>query len=112
MKFTEELFKILMENAKLQTGNDTDCIGYRSDYGNTSISWYCDRINGFDATVEDFGISIGRGWVDYEPTQHQINQMEMKAFDHAMIIFGSEKGKHTTTVRSYEKPYEEYDNQI
>jgi len=29
-----------------------------------------------------------------------------------MIIFGSEKGKHTTTVRSYEKPYEEYDNQI
>ena len=112
MKFTEELFKILIENAKLQTGNDTDSIGYCSDYGNTSISWHCDRINGFDATVLHFGITVGSNWVQYEPTQHQINQMEMKCFDHAMIIFGSENGKHTTTVRSYEKPYEEYDNQF
>jgi len=68
----KSIFENLLKNAECQTGQDTEVIGFVSEYRNNSMSFYSDED---DTIVEDYGRVFRGKWMQLEPTKEQKEQM-------------------------------------
>ena len=73
-----DVFKGLMENLKCETGNDRDAIGFSSKFKGYEISFYGELEDNYELNVEDFGKMVSGKWLEIEPTDVQIEIMEIK----------------------------------
>lgn len=72
----ESTFKGLIDNLKLQTGNDLDAVGFSSRFGLFEMSFYAEIEDDYILRVDDFGMNLEvGGWLVMEPTQGQIEVM-------------------------------------
>jgi len=76
MKIHDSTFKALIKSAILQTADDLEDVGFKSDLGTTAISFFGNIDNNYQVEVEDFGRMKGGKWLQYEPTAGQITAMQ------------------------------------
>lgn len=119
---TQSTFNALIKDAELQTGNDLDCVGFKSDVGCFHMMITGREENGFvlERNRMDFAFGKMRGgkWVDCQPTGQQQTAMqnliydkvdeieESKVIEHAQYLKDiNEERKYGTPGAIYSKNY-------
>lgn len=99
-------FKGLIDNLKLQTGNDLDAVGFRSRFGPFEMSFYAEIEDGYMLRVDDFGMNLeGGGWLAMEPTQWQIEIMHKEILSKVEEIERSKVVEYQENYGLYGKYY-------
>ena len=102
----ESTFKGLIDNLKLQTGNDLDAVGFSSRFGPFEMSFYAEIEDGYMLRVDDFGMNLeGGGWLVMEPTQEQIESMHKEILSKVEEIERSKVVEYQENYGLYGKYY-------
>ena len=75
-EITAKIFDALIKCAKVETGNDIGTVGMGATFINYSIGFYASSDDNYKVIVEDFGMMKKGDWIQLEPTENQLAEMQ------------------------------------
>lgn len=75
-QITDSIFKGLIKDLRLDTGNGLDIVGFTSNRRPFELSFYGEMEDNYRLSIEHFGMNLNGNWEEIEPTESQIEVMQ------------------------------------
>jgi hypothetical protein len=104
------IFDKLKDKIELDTDNDKELIGCSAKHNKYEISFFAEESNNYILVVENFGRMFRGNWVEDEPTEEQLEEMQkiinQKVIDVTNAI--EEQNRIDNYDNSISDPYDYY----